>query len=161
MSNTLATSCEELTHWKRLWCWEGLWAGGDVDNRGWDGWMASPTWWMWVWVNSWSWWWTGSPGVLQFMGSQSDTTEQQNWTEPNPGKRRSLDSTPYFEFSKEAVLITRGSVWSLTCIKFCLCLSHPSRAMLQVRQIPNCWLYWIQQFGTKYFKTSELQFLHW
>ena len=46
-SRTLATSCEELTHWKRLWCWEGLGAGGEGDDRGWDGWMASPTWWMW------------------------------------------------------------------------------------------------------------------
>ena len=67
-SNTLATSCEELTHWKRPWCWEGLGAGGEGDNRGWDGWMASPTLWMWVWVNSRSWWWTGRPGVLWFMG---------------------------------------------------------------------------------------------
>ena len=64
------TSCEELTHWKRLWCWEGLGAGGKGDDRGWDGWMASPTRWMWVWVNSGSWWWTGRPGVLWFMGSQ-------------------------------------------------------------------------------------------
>ena len=66
---TLATSCEELTHWKRLWCWEGLGAGGEGDDRGWDGWMASPTPWTWVWVNSRSWWWTGRPGVLRFMGS--------------------------------------------------------------------------------------------
>ena len=44
-SNTLATSCEELTHWKRPWCWEGLGAGGEGDDRGWDGWMASPTRW--------------------------------------------------------------------------------------------------------------------
>ena len=65
-----ATSCEELTHWKRLWCWEGLWAGGEGDNRGWDGWMASLTWWAWVWVNSGSKWWTGRPGKLRFMGSQ-------------------------------------------------------------------------------------------
>ena len=69
-SSTLATSCEELTHWKRLWCWEGLGAEGEGDDRGWDGWMASPTWWTWVWVNSGSWWWTGRPGMLQFMGSQ-------------------------------------------------------------------------------------------
>ena len=48
----LATSCEELTHWKRLWCWEGLGAGGEGDDRGWDGWMASLTWWTWVSVNS-------------------------------------------------------------------------------------------------------------
>ena len=69
-SNTLATSCEELTHWKRLWCWEGLGAGGEGDDRGWDGWMASLTRWIWVWVNSGCWWWTEGPGVLQFMGSE-------------------------------------------------------------------------------------------
>ena len=62
--------CEELTHWKRPWCWEGLRAGREGDNRGWDGWMASPAQWTWVWVNSGSWWWTGRPGVLRFMGLQ-------------------------------------------------------------------------------------------
>ena len=81
-SNTLATSCEELTHWKRPWCWEGLRAGGEGDHRGWYGWMASPTQCTWVWVNSGSWWWTGRPGVLRFMGiAESDTTEWLNWTE--------------------------------------------------------------------------------
>ena len=69
-STTLATSCEELTHWKRPWCWEGLGAGGEGNDRGWDAWMASPTRWTWVWVNSGSWWWTGKPGVLRFMGLQ-------------------------------------------------------------------------------------------
>ena len=69
-SRTLATSCEELTHWKRLWCWEGLRAGGEGDDRGWDGWMASLTRWTWVWMNSGSWWWTVKPGMLHFMGSQ-------------------------------------------------------------------------------------------
>ena len=69
-SNTLATSSEELTHWKRLWCWEVLGPGGEGDDRGWDGWMASLTQWTWVWVKSGSWWWTGRPGVLRFMGSQ-------------------------------------------------------------------------------------------
>ena len=77
---------EEVTHWKRPWCWEGLGAGGEGDDRGWDGWMASPTWWTWVCVNSRSWWWTGRPGVLQFMRLQrtrlSDWTEL-NWTECN------------------------------------------------------------------------------
>ena len=68
---------------KDPWCWEGLGAG-EGDDRGWDGWMASPTWWTWVWVNSRSWWWTGRPGVLGFMGcKESDTTEQLNWTELN------------------------------------------------------------------------------
>ena len=63
-SNTLATWCEELTHRKRSWCWERLKAGGDGDNRGWDGWMGSPTRWTWVWASSRRWWWTGKPGVL-------------------------------------------------------------------------------------------------
>ena len=55
---------------------------GKEDDRGWDGWMASPTRWMWVWVNSGSWWWTGRPGVLQFMGSQRvghDWAIELNW----------------------------------------------------------------------------------
>ena len=80
----LATSCEELTHWKRLWCWEGLGAGIEGDNRGWDAWMVSLTLWMWVWVNSRRWWWTGRPGVLQFMGSQRvryDWATGLKWTE--------------------------------------------------------------------------------
>ena len=81
-SSTLATSCEELTHWKRLWCWEGLGAGREGDDRGWDGWMASRTRWTWVWVNSGSWWWTGRSGVLRFMGSQSRTW-RSDWTELN------------------------------------------------------------------------------
>ena len=71
---------EELTHWERPWCWEGLGAGGEGDDRGWDGWMASPTWCTWVWVNYGSWWWTGRPGMLQFMGSQR-RTQLSNWTE--------------------------------------------------------------------------------
>ena len=70
LTYSLATSCEQLTHWKRLWCWDGLGAGGERDDRGWDGWMASLTRWTWVWVNSGSWWWTGRPGMLRFMGSQ-------------------------------------------------------------------------------------------
>ena len=68
--NTVATWCEELTHWKRPWCWERLKAGGEGNNRRWDGWMASPAWWTWVWVSSGSWWWTGKSGVLQYMGLQ-------------------------------------------------------------------------------------------
>ena len=69
-ANILATWCKELTHLKRPWCWERLRAGGEGNDRGWDGWMASLTRWTWVWVDSGSWWWTGRPGVLQFMGSQ-------------------------------------------------------------------------------------------
>ena len=92
-SITLATWCKELTHLKRPWCWGKLRAGGEGDDRGWDGWMASPTQWTWVWVNSRSWWWTGRPGVLQSMGSQRvghDWATELNWTELNriPGSIR-------------------------------------------------------------------------
>ena len=83
-SNTLATWCKEPTHWKRPLCWERLKAGGDRANRGWDGWMASLTQWMWVWASSRSWWWTGKPGVLQCLGSQRvrhDWVTELNWTE--------------------------------------------------------------------------------
>ena len=76
-SNTVATWYEELTNLKRPWCWERLKGGGEGDDRGWDGWMASLTQWTWVWVNSGSWWWTtGRPGVLQFMGLQR---VRHNW----------------------------------------------------------------------------------
>ena len=71
-----------LTHLKRPWCWERLRAGGEGDNRGWDGWMASLTQWTWVWVDSRSWWWTGRPGVLQFKGSprvRYDWVTELNW----------------------------------------------------------------------------------
>ena len=65
---------------------DSLKAGGEGDNRGWDGWMASPIRWTWVWVNSGSWSWTGRPGVLQFMGLQRvghDWATELNWTELN------------------------------------------------------------------------------
>ena len=68
----------ELTHCKRPWCWERLKAGWEGDDRGWDGWMVSPTRWTWVWVNSGSWWWTGRTGVFQSMGSQR---VGHDWTE--------------------------------------------------------------------------------
>ena len=81
---TLATWCKELTHLKRPWCWERLRAGGEGDDRGWDDWMASSTWWTWVWVDSGSWWLTGKPGVLRSMGSQRaghNWATELNWTD--------------------------------------------------------------------------------
>ena len=82
-SSTFATWCEELTHWKRPWCWERLKVGGKGDDRGWDGWMTSQTQWTWVWVTSRSWWWKGGPDMLQSMGSQGvrhDWVTELNWT---------------------------------------------------------------------------------
>ena len=79
--NTLATWCEELTQWKRSWCWERLRAAGEGADRGWDGWMASPTQRTWVWASSERRWRTGKPGVLQSMRSQS---VGHNWATEQP-----------------------------------------------------------------------------
>ena len=74
----------ELTHLKTPWCWERLKVRGEGDDRGWDGWMASLTWWTWVCLDSKRWLWTGRPGVLRIMGSPRvghDWTTELNWTE--------------------------------------------------------------------------------
>ena len=76
--------------------WEGLGARGEGDDRGWDGWIASPTRWTWVSVNSGSWWWTGRPGVLWFMGLQRvghEWATELNW------KPLCIDETQVFGLS--------------------------------------------------------------
>ena len=122
-SNTLALCylvlwCEELPHWKRPWCWEGLGAEGEGDGRGWDGWMASLTWWTWVWVNSGSWWWIGRPGVLRFRGSQS-RTRLNDWTElrgPGGGEEPQIPFLPSLtpsskKFKNKQKLLSCPSPW--------------------------------------------------
>ena len=80
-SNTLATWCKELTHLKRPWCWERLKAGGEEDDRGWDGrwhhWL-----WTWVWASFNNWWRTRKPGVLQSIWLQT-VGHDWDWTELN------------------------------------------------------------------------------
>ena len=73
ISNNLAIWCEKQTRWKRPWCWEILRTGGVGGNKGWDGWMASPTQWTWIWESSGRWWRTRKPGMPQSMGLQSWT----------------------------------------------------------------------------------------
>ena len=99
-SSTLATWCEQLAHLKRPWFWERSKVGGEGDDRGWDGWMASPTQWTRVWASSGSWWWTGKPGMLQSMGSQkSDMTEWLNWSELKVRERKVESQVTIFHFS--------------------------------------------------------------
>ena len=103
--------CKELTHLKRPWCWERLKAGGEGDNRGWDGWMASLTRWRWVWVNSGSWWWTGRPGVLQSIVSQRvghNWVTELNWTEL-------LYVRNSFEFSTCINSLLTAALWGGFC----------------------------------------------
>ena len=100
--------------WQMLdWCWEGLGAGGEGDDRGWDGWMASPTRWTWVWVNSRSWWWTGRPGVLQFMGSQRvghDWATELNWTGELDGTKGQLTEDTVYSYPMDVV--KEKSLWN-------------------------------------------------
>ena len=112
---SLATSCEELTHWKRLRCWEVLGAGGKGDDRGWDGWMASPTQWTWVWVNSGVGDGQGGLACCDSWGCKDlDTTEQLNWTELNGARCHNLSLYIYiYIFSFKSAL----SLSSLTLMK--------------------------------------------
>ena len=103
-SNTLATSCEKLTHLKRPWCWERLRAGGEGDDRGWDGGMASATQWTWVWVESSSCQQIRRPGVLRFMGLQRvrhDWAIQLNWI----NKMWHVHTTEYYSPFKRKILL--------------------------------------------------------
>ena len=82
--NHLILLSEMFSFWiySFFYLWERLKAGGEGDDRGWDGWMASLTRWTWVWARSGNCWWTGRPGMLQSMGSQSQT-RLNSWTELN------------------------------------------------------------------------------
>ena len=74
--------CEELTDWKRPWCWERLKAGGEEFDRGLDGWMASSTRWTWFWARSWSWWLVGNLACCSPWGRKElNMTERLNWTD--------------------------------------------------------------------------------
>ena len=72
-------TCEELIRWKRPWCWEGLGARGEGNDRGWDGWMASSTQWTWVWVNSGSWWRTREAWCAVIHGVVRSRTWLSDW----------------------------------------------------------------------------------
>ena len=105
-----------VDQWKRVWCWEGLGAGGEREDRGWDGWMASPTRCTWVWVNSGRWWWTGRPGMLQFMGLQRvghDWATGLNWT------------------VQKLLNLIRFSLFLFTCTSFAL-RNLPKNTLLRV-----------------------------
>ena len=134
-SSTLATRWEDLTHWERASCWERLKAGEEGDIRGWDGWMASPTRWIWVWVNSGSWWWTGKPGVLQSMGLQRIvhdwvTELTDYWLKLSPSTHasmlllsRSLDSSYFILFETPDIQIYAYSLEKhYCCVCVCVCV---------------------------------------
>ena len=115
-----------------IWCWEGLRAGGEGDDRAWDGWMASLTQWTWVWVNSRSWWWTGRPGMLRFMGLQRvrhNSATELNWTETN-SNHLLLFQTMWIN--------TSSTESNLSKIHISLRPSHFSYRILSYRYIYTC-----------------------
>ena len=139
---------KELTHWKRPWCWEGLGTGGEGDDRGWDGWMASPSQWAWVWVNSRSWWWTGRPGVLQFMGSQRvrhNWATELNWTfRENRRNPWGLTSSPFSNISalkQEHGVVVSAAVKQTTPI---------------TKNLRQGNLFWLEDHGSK--RTRQIYF---
>ena len=104
-SKTFATWWEELTPWKRPWFWERLKAGGEGDDREWDGWMVSLTLWTWIWASSRSWWWTMKPGMLH--GPWCHRVEQKWLTE--------LNWCSYIDRSLDYIYIC-------VCVCVCVCI---------------------------------------
>ena len=82
--------------------------GWEGDNRGWDGWMTSPTQWAWVWVDSRSWWWTGRPGMLQSMGSERighDWVTELNYSNPYKNfKKKEHCQTSFFNKASTTII---------------------------------------------------------
>ena len=136
------TDTEAPIHWppdskswfimKRLWCWERLKAGGEGDNRGWDGWMASPTQWTWVWASSGRWWRTEAwhAAVHGFAKSQ---TQLSNWTTTTTPRG---PSASYLIFLWLCFLIYKFGTKKKICHSYScvgiLLLSHFSRVRLCV-----------------------------
>jgi len=132
--------CEQLTHWKRPWCWKRLKAKGEEGSRTWDDWMASPIQWTWTLVNSGRWWGTGRTGVLQSMGSQRvNNRNGQIWSE-----MRSLLSTLLWV----QLGAPGGQAGSFTCGLHKSLLSYSLRAS-------NVCLYFLPELG----RDLILQFL--
>ena len=121
-SNTLATWNKELTHWKRPWSWERLRAGGEGDDRGWDGWMASPTHWTWLWASPGSWWWAGRPGMLQSMESQR--IGSHNWT-TKASSKQSKENICVFPLPRWPMAKDKIKYWSILWTEPSEVCNHP------------------------------------
>ena len=106
---SLATGCEDLTHWKRAWCWERLKAGKEGDNRGWDGWRASLTRWTWVRAMDREAW---RAAVRRVTESQ---TRLSDWTAGNK-TQLSITGKWLWLFNKG----TRGVRWNGGNMQFCI-----------------------------------------
>ena len=106
-------SFEKTMSWERLKVIKD--PGKEGDDRGWDGWMGSPTQWTWLWVNSGSWWWTGRPGVLQSMWSQTfghDWVTELNWN------CKSIESLCEVKLKLLSCVLLSATPWTIQSMKF-------------------------------------------
>ena len=125
-SGILATWWEKPTHWKRPWCWERLSEGRGGGRRGWDGWMASSSQWMWLWARSGIWGRTGKPGVLQTMGPQRgrhdwvNEEQQDSWWMCHFKKKviYFLLHWVFAAFSQLCIVAVSGGYSLLRCVGF-------------------------------------------
>ena len=154
-SNHLATWCQELTHWKRIWCWKRLSAGGEEGNRRWDGWMMSLTQRTWVWTNSGRLWRTGKPSVLQSTGSQrlghDLMTEKWQWQQQCAGSKDQDEAGP---------CVLRG--WWQRNLEDCHVGTRPltvnEKVLLRYKpyHLSLCWFIFFFQFPWVYLEPSCL-----
>ena len=113
--------CLSILYIVRPWCWEGLGAGGEGDDRGWDGWLASRIQWIWVWANSRRYKRTGKPGMLQPMQSQR---AGHNWVTEQQQQQTELSYWDYFR--KKKIKITTNISWILT-FSSCKLIKFPEK----------------------------------
>ena len=134
-----------MKSWKRPWWREGFGAGGEEDDREWDGWMTSPTRWAWVCVNSGSWWWTGRPGVLWSMGLHRVRHDRDwielNWTKSDKKKKLVMRTVSGKELLAQLVNSSESFVLG-TCELLILLLMNPgliNKRCFDVRPFHKPW----------------------
>ena len=172
-SNALATWCEELTHWKRPWCWKRLKAGEKGGDRGWDGWMASPTWWTCVWVTL---------GVGDGQGNlaccspwghkESDTTELRGWScDPVPGNDvKSTEDLGWRGRGRFSFHNKRVACKEIVCFRFVLfCWPLSPSFLLEIMlfwdeisgAVAAILVQWDENLRTKYQHTEDSTRIKW
>ena len=125
--NTLTSWWKEPTHWKRPWCWERQRVEGEGDDRGWDGWMASPTQWTWVWANSRRWWRTGKSVGSHRVGHDLVTEQQQ---------------TAFRSHGRAEELLRRKEVHKHICFAKAVPSNYKNLPLSSMVALPLCLKWW-------------------